>query len=113
MKKVLLNISCGAALIISSFVATIPAQAAGPNKLLPSKNVSYPTWHAGKNTKFCVQNLNRKNSGKVNISVNFFGKHQEDVKVGSGGTKCIDRAWAGNQILVTNSGKTTVRVWTE
>jgi hypothetical protein len=112
MKKVLLNISCSAALV-TSFIATIPVQAAGPNQLSPNKSVSYSTWHLGRNTKFCVQNLSRKSSGKVNITVNFFGKHEEDVKVGSGGRKCIDRAWAGNDIMVFNTGKTTVRVWTE
>lgn len=113
MRKALLGISCCVGFIAPFVFAIVPAQAAGPDKLNPGDKREYSTWQAGKSTKFCVQNLDSNRSGKVNINVWFLVNHQEDVNVSSGSTKCIDRGWGGITIVVTNTGQTLVKVWTE
>ena len=85
---------------------------AGPYQLTPGGNVSYPTWHAGKSTKLCVQNLDSSNLGKATIEL-ASRLFSEDVVVNPSAIACIDRYWAGNLIHVNNTGSALIRVWTE
>ena len=88
---------------------------AGPYTLNPEQGWGgIPTWHLGKSTKLCVQNLDASRSGQVYIkSSDASTPASEYVEVAPGGTTCIERYWAGIPINANNSGFTRVQVWTE
>ncbi|MBI4785294.1 MAG: hypothetical protein HY785_28900 [Oscillatoriophycideae cyanobacterium NC_groundwater_1537_Pr4_S-0.65um_50_18] len=111
MIRALLNIACGTSCIMLSLFAQIPALAAGPYELSSSEETSFPTWHAGRGTRLCVQNLDSQNSGKVRVQAALASP--EYIEVGSGAMNCIDRGWAGFDVNVRNEGQTSVKVWTE
>lgn len=94
--------------------ATLPASAAGPNRLNRAGNwVKYPTW-LFPSTKLCIRSLDPNHWGSVTVQAE--DAAPEELGTGGGATNCIDRKWGGKFVFVTNSRKditVPVQVWTE
>ena len=73
------------------------------------QSTTFPTWVGAGTTTLWVQNLGDSNAGRVSVNA---GAHGETVDVGPGASTSIERQWGGVQIGVTNTGQTSVKVWT-
>jgi hypothetical protein len=93
---------------------TLPALAAGPDRLNKAGDKTmYPTWLFS-STKLCVRSLDPKHWGSVTVKVS--DAAPEELGAGGGATNCIDRRWGGYGVHVTNSRQDMtipVQVWTE
>ncbi|MBI4785293.1 MAG: hypothetical protein HY785_28895 [Oscillatoriophycideae cyanobacterium NC_groundwater_1537_Pr4_S-0.65um_50_18] len=89
------------------------ALAAGPYELRERGNdQDFPTWHVGRGTRLCVQNLDSQNSASVKVQAKAAAP-PEEIEVPASETRCIDRGWGGAIVNVANVRGIPVRVWTE
>ncbi|MFN8469687.1 MAG: hypothetical protein U0X20_29295 [Caldilineaceae bacterium] len=78
------------------------------HELRPGESTTFSTWCCGGTTTLWVENLGDEEG---QVSVNAGGGH-EYIHLNGKEKKYIQRQWEGIVIGVTNSGSTTVRVWT-
>jgi hypothetical protein len=95
----------------SATVEFIPGEAnpeSSQHELSPGESTTFPTWCCGGTTTLWVENLGDE---KGQVSVNAGAEH-EYINLNAREKKYIQRQWGGIVIGVTNSGSTTVKVWT-
>jgi len=118
-KNLLQKSNCMSAIVVTSlmtlglFSSASSALASGPYELIQRGNdQDFPTWHAGRTTKLCVENLHKEKPAAVKVQAKA-AAGPEEIEVPGGETKCIDRGWAGAIVNVVNVREVPVKVWTE
>jgi hypothetical protein len=82
---------------------------ADPVRLDPGQGTTFPSWAFGGTTTLWVKNEDGAYGGQASVNA---GAGAEYVDVAPGDASSIQRQWGGIMVGVTNSGRTSLTVWT-